>query len=459
MDCSLRLTQGQHAQLKAHLFPGDGNESVALLLCGRREGSERKILTVHDILPIPDADCTSRSPERVTWPTHRVDQLVARAYGNRRAIVKIHSHPTGYGQFSQTDDYSDRTLFASVCSLLADGLPHGSLVMMPTGEIFGRLVGDGAILESIATIMVVGDDIKIWGEGSGGRSEVFVLRHAQAFGRRTTNLLRSCSVAVIGCSGTGSIVVELLARLGVGRVVLIDPDVVEEKNLNRIVSSGKEDSYLATPKVQVLAKSIARMGFGTEVQPIQSNLVDADAVRAVAGCDFVFGCMDGYEGRHVLSRLATFYTLPYFDVGVRLDADGFGGIAGISGAVHYLQPGLSTMIDRGVFTMKQVEADGLRRTDPEMYRRQKREGYIRGIVEDRPAVISVNTFYAALCVNEFLARLHAYRNQDNGYYAELGVSLAEMQFYPEPESRVASSLSRNVGAGDVVPLLGMPSLS
>ena len=53
----------------------------------------------------------------------------------------------------------------------------------------------------------------------------------------------------------------------------------------------------------------------------------------------VFGCTDGAEARHILSRLATFYSMPCIDVGVRRDTDGHGGISGISGAVHYLQPG------------------------------------------------------------------------------------------------------------------------
>ena len=48
------------------------------------------------------------------------------------------------------------------------------------------------------------------------------------------------SIAVVGCSGTGSPVIEQLARLGVGRLVLVDPDRVEEKNLNRIVNATRE---------------------------------------------------------------------------------------------------------------------------------------------------------------------------------------------------------------------------
>jgi hypothetical protein len=290
-------------------------------------------------------------------------------------------------------------------------------------------------------------------------SDGFTMRHAQAFGSGTTEILRSLAVAVIGCSGTGSIVVEQLARLGVCRLLLVDPDTIEEKNLNRILNTGKEDAYLSRPKVHALASAIARMGLGQEVVPLQNNLIKSDIVKAIAECDIVFGCMDGVEGRHMLNRLATFYTMPYFDVGVRLDADGQGGINQISGAAHYLQPGGSSLLSRGVYDMDRVNAEEIRRTNPELYHRRIGEGYLRGVEEDRPAVISVNMFFAALIVNDFLARIHPYRNQANGDYACISASLAELQFYPEAESAPCQILERHVGRGDVIPLLERPALS
>lgn len=459
MRYSLRLTEAQHSELRAHLFPGDGNEAVAILLCGRREGESRHIFTVRKIVTVP-YDLCDRHPHRVTWPTSFVEQLVMETWGKRQAIIKVHCHPNGCRQFSTDDNTSNRTLFASVTSLLGDGMPHASVIMLPKGEMFGRVLGDdGKVVGAIDSITTVGADICIYPRSGPAHTPEFAKRHAQAFGRGTTELLRGLAVAVIGCSGTGSIVAEQLARLGVGRLVLVDPDTVEEKNLNRILNAGMEDAYLRRPKVSVLASAIARMGLGQSVRPLHTNLIDPAAVRAVAECDAVFGCMDGAEGRHMLNRLATFYTIPYVDVGVRLDADGNGGIAAITGAVHYLQPGKSSLHSRGVYNMERVEAEEMRRTDPEMYRRQVKEGYLRGVNEDRPAVISVNMFFASLAVNDFLARLHPYRNHSNADYACISGNLCETQLFPEGEATHCDMLQRHVGRGDVTPLLERPSLS
>lgn len=459
MKYSLRMTEAQHSELRSHLFPGDGNEAVGLLLCGRRTGVDRHVFMVRKIVPVPHDVC-DRRPDRITWPTDAIDRLIEDAYGNGLAIVKVHSHGMGYRQFSPADDRSDLVLFASITSILDDALPHASLIMLPNGEMFGRVLEEGGkVLAPVDSIMSVGDNLRIWTERHTSTIDSFACRHAQAFGSGTTGLLRGLSIAIVGCSGTGSIVLEQLARLGVGRLVLIDPDVVEERNLNRILNTGKEDAYLNRPKVQVMASAVARMGLGQEVIALQANLSTPEAVRRVAECDVVFGCMDGVEGRHLLNRLATFYTMPYFDVGVRLDADGRGGIDRISGAVHYLQPGLSSLLSRGVYNMARVEAEEMRRTNPDMYHRQVKEGYLRGVDEDRPAVISVNMLFASLVVNDFLARLHPYRNEPNSEFAYIGGSLSEMQFYLEAEGLPCPVLSRHIGKGDVVPLLERSALS
>jgi ThiF family/Prokaryotic homologs of the JAB domain len=459
MKFTLRMTSSQHSALHAHLFPGDGKEAVALLHCGRRAGADRHVFTVRQVVPIP-YDACDRHVDRITWPTALVEQLLADSYGKSQAIVKVHSHGAGYRLFSSLDDLSDQRLFASVTGFLGDDQPHASLLMFPDGELKGRVLGDdGAVLDNLSSVSVSGENLRFWKHADSTTVDGFMLRHAQAFGGGTTALLKTLSVAVIGCSGTGSIVIEQLARLGVGRLVLVDPDVIEEKNLNRILNSGKEDAYLRRPKVHVMASAIAKMGLGQEVVPIFGNLIDPEVVRTVAECDIAFGCMDGVEGRHLLNRLATFYNMPYFDVGVRLDADGAGGIERIAGAVHYLQPGRSSLLSRNVYSMARVDAEEMRRTNPDLYRQQIKEGYLRGVEEDRPAVISVNMFFASLMVNEFLARVHPYRNQANEGYAYVGANLSEMQFYPEEESSVCSLLERHIGRGDVEPLLERTVLS
>ena len=459
MKIKLRLTQTQHAALKRHLLPGDGLEAVAVALCGRRRSRERHCLTVRSVVPIPYDECKVRTPDRVTWSTQRLVPLLEEASRRDLAVLKIHSHPGGYPQFSSVDDESDADLFNSVFGWTDSSYPHASAVMLPDGRMFGRAILPDGAFQPLHSILVPGSDLNFWCSESGGSLPAFSQRHAQVFGAGTTRRLREMSVAVIGCSGTGSPVIEQLARLGVGRLVIVDPDHIEEKNLNRILNASREDAYLKRPKVEVMARAIAATGFATELDIVPEDLATPGAIKAVAECDAVFGCMDGVEGRHLLNRLAAYYVLPYFDVGVKLVADGRGGVDEACGAVHYLRPDGSTLLDRKVYTMDQIRAAGLRRTDPAAYREQLMAGYIHGVAEDRPAVISINMQMASIAVNEFLARLHPYRYDDNADSAVVRASFIQGTEYREPEGVSSGMFFPHIGKGDVRPLLSMPELS
>jgi len=97
-------------------------------------------------------------------------------------------------------------------------------------------------------------------------TEEALLRNRQLFGEGTMRRLKKLSVAVVGYSGTGSFVVEALARLGVGRLVIIEYDVVEKKNLNRILNTTHEDADAKRLKTEVARRAITAMGLNTEVR-------------------------------------------------------------------------------------------------------------------------------------------------------------------------------------------------
>jgi len=459
MRIKLRLSERDHETLRQHLLPGDGLEAVAVALCGRRRSHSDHCLTVRSIVPIPCDECKVRTPDRVTWSTQRLIPLLEEAAKRDLGILKIHSHPGGYAQFSSVDDESDSDLFNSVFGWTDSAFPHASAVMLPDGRMFGRAILPNGSFQPLYSILVPGNNIHFWMSKYSGSLPAFAQRHAQLFGAGTTRRLREMAVAVVGCSGTGSPVIEQLARLGIRRLVLVDPDRVEVKNLNRILNASREDAYLKRLKVEVMARAIAHMGFGTEVEIISEDLATPRAVKAVAECDVVFGCMDSVEGRHLLNRLSTFYLLPYFDLGVKLVADGAGGIDEALGAVHYVRPDGSTLQDRRVYTADQLKAAGLRRTDPKAYREQLKAGYIKGVEEDRPAVISINMQLASTAVNEFLARLHPYRYDDNADFAVVRTSFIQGANYRESESQSSGTFFRQIGKADVRPLLSMPELS
>jgi len=462
---TLTLSGDQYTHLKSFLFPGDGKEAVAFLLCGRRAGDRRHRLMVQEVHWIPYEQCPVRTPVRVTWDTDAIVPVLERATAKGLTVIKVHSHPTGYGQFSATDDASDRQLLPMVRGWVEADVPHGSVVILPEGDMFGRFMDAAGEFHVLTSINVVSDEMLFWYPDS-GRSKIpdFAASHAQAFDQGTIERLQRLSIAVIGVSGTGSPMIEQLMRLGVGELVIVDDDSVEDRNINRIINSTMDDTkHGGRLKVDVIGDAIERSGLGTKVIRLPLNLWNPDVVEAVAQCDIVFGCMDTIDGRYLLNALSTYYTIPYFDIGVRLDAvrNGInkGRIREVCGTINYLMPGRSSLMSRELFSMKDVAIAGLRRNDPRAFEQQLKDGYIRGAVGHRPAVISVNMLAASLAVNEFLARLHPFREEPNTVFASVTFSLASMEIIADPDEGICEILGGKVGFGDVFPLLGMIELS
>ena len=461
---NLSLSGDQHEQLRSFLFPADGKEAVALLLCSRRDGDRCQRLVVREVHDIPYDNCSERTATRVTWSPDYIVPMLDRATEENFSVIKVHSHPNGYAAFSPTDDEGDARLLPMIRGWVEADIPHGSAVMLPDGKMFGRVLCYDSKLESIDCISVIGDDLHFWYVDAGStKTPSFLASQAQIFDEGTIERLQRLSIAVVGASGTGSPVIEQLMRLGVGELVIVDDDHMEDRNVNRILNSTMQDVAEERPKVDVLADAIERVGLKTRVIKIDRNLWNPDVVRAVAQCDVLFGCMDSIDGRFLLNTLATYYTLPYFDIGVKIQAvpcgPDKGRIREVCGTVNYLRPGKSSLISRGLFTMSEVAAAGLRRNDPVAHSQQVKDGYITGAVAQRPAVISVNMFAASLAVNEFLARLHPFREERNHNYAAVTFSLASMELILDPEENICEIMTGNVGKGDVKPLLGLLELA
>jgi len=460
MQYNFKISEIHSNQIDNHLYPGDGLEAVAILICGRKSSKNLETFLVHKTILIPHADCT-REPDFINWPTNLLLNELPEAVNKNQAIFKIHSHPGGFDQFSEIDDASDKEMFSSLYGWFENDKPHGSLVLLPDGKIFGRVVTEDLMFKNIQKVSKVGYTLKIYQKNEKDKIEEISLRNRQTFGEGTVSLLREMKIGIVGCSGTGSPVIEQLARLGVGSLILIDPDIIEFKNLNRILNSTFEDAEKAKTKVSVIEDSINKIGFNTNVRSFDTNLYDdGEAISELSSCDFLFGCMDSIDGRHLLNTIASFYLIPFIDIGVKLVSDKKGSIDQIFGSIHYVQPGKSSLRTRGVYNDEELRAASLLRVNPEEFKEQKKSGYITDIVVEAPAVISINMLASSLAINEFLSRVHNVKNDSLDNFDIIRFSLTDYYFLNEKSNYDDDVfLNKFIGRGDVVPLLNMPELS
>lgn len=443
-----------HAALEAHLFPQDGCEAASLLLCARVEGRRDKYLG-QEVIPVPYEACSRRTATSLTWPGDYVETAIDHASAKGLAVLCVHSHPGGLFGFSSADDASDRVLMPSI--RLGTDMPAGSAIMVPGGAIKARLY-HGPNSEPIDLVMATGDDIRCWWDHGDDAPHL----PPMAFTSQMTSWLGRLSAVVIGVSGTGSIVAEQLARLGFGEIILIDFDKIEPRNLNRILNSTSEQAERGALKVDMFPDAIRRHRSDCEVIAVPKTITDRDAVLAAINADVIFSCVDSAEGRHVADRIAAYFAMPLFDVGVAIPTrQSHNGpvIAEVCGRIDYVQPGGSTLYDRGVYTAAILEAEYLARSAPDAFAQRLSEGYIRGVQEQAPSVISLNMRAASAMVMEFIARTFPFRHGPNGEKARTIFMLGDADEEFTSEAAFSRSGAFPIAAGAIAPLLGLPVLT
>src|SRR5580704_17790869 len=94
-------------------------------------------------------------------------------------------------------------------------------------------------------------------------------------------------VAVVGVGATGAAAAGLLARAGVGRLILIDRDFVEPSNLQRQVLFDEEDARAALPKAEAARRHLERLNSGVHVTAYVTDLVPANAESLLAGAQIL----------------------------------------------------------------------------------------------------------------------------------------------------------------------------
>jgi molybdopterin/thiamine biosynthesis adenylyltransferase len=120
-------------------------------------------------------------------------------------------------------------------------------------------------------------------------------------------LFRSRAV-IIGCGGLGGYVIEELARLGVGNLVLIDSDVIEEHNLNRQILSTAD--VLARPKVDVAYERVKTINPAVNVTPVKTFFSSENGRDLVMGADVVLDGLDTIPARLELAQICHELSIP-----------------------------------------------------------------------------------------------------------------------------------------------------
>jgi molybdopterin/thiamine biosynthesis adenylyltransferase len=141
--------------------------------------------------------------------------------------------------------------------------------------------------------------------------------------------ISSATVMIIGAGATGNEVVKNLVLAGIGKILLIDYDIIEKSNLNRCIlfnfQSKKETAY----KVDVVKHTCNALNPETKIVPIKKDLNDIDK-SLYKKADIVCSCLDNVEARIQANNYAYYNGKPFIDSGIE---EFFGSVQSIFSGV------------------------------------------------------------------------------------------------------------------------------
>lgn len=368
-------------------------ESAGIALATPVETAGRVRLLIRHVRLPEEAQYLERGPARVVLTPEFVAKATREAREQKLALVFFHSHPfTERARFSVVDDDGEAVLKAFVDRRAPD-LPHAAWVI-GTRLSQARLLGSRTSIEVMRagpSVAVVSEPERASGPFTEGLSQYD--RQIRVLGEASQTLLQSVKVGIVGLGGTGSIVAQQLAHLGVSDFKFIDPDVIEASNLNRVAGATLAD--VGIPKVDVAASLVKRIQPKATVRKVQDSVLRNAILPELLDCDVLFCCTDSHGSRYVLNEIAHRFVIPCFDCGVVI-AVADGRVTHVSGRAQMLSPGLACLTCSSLLDAESVRRDLLsdfeRASDP----------YIVGAQGVQPAVVSINAVVSSLTVTMFL---------------------------------------------------------
>jgi molybdopterin/thiamine biosynthesis adenylyltransferase len=382
-------------------------ETAGVLLVGIARHGDQLRLLARELHWVPDDQYAVREGDRLSIRSGGYTHALARAEEIGAVAIWLHTHPGGWPVNSVWDDAVDAEL-AEVFGVRTGQSFYASLVFSPSEsglfDFSGRVYRDGEVL-SVSHAWTVGPRFRLIGAvDTPATDQIPPLfdRQVRAFGGGIQKVLRGLRVAVVGGGGTGSSVVEQLARLGVGDLLIVDPDAIEDTNLTRVY--GSSPATVGDSKALSLAQHVEHIAPHVAVRSIVGKTTEQSVAAALVDSDLIFGCSDDNAGRLILSRLSSYYLIPVIDCGVLLSSRN-GTLLGIDGRITIMSPGYPCLICRNRIDLARAAAEQL---NPEERRQRQDEGYAPELGRVEPAVVTFTTLVAGFAVAEFVERLTGY---------------------------------------------------
>jgi hypothetical protein len=355
---SVAFTATTDAELAAHLDKGPDQEDLCFAYWRPSRGWRRMTAIVNELVIPGDEERILQGNVAFTA------EYLARVLDERpegAGIALLHSHlGPGWQGMSGDDIVAERDRLAGAV-WGQSGLPVLGLTRATDGAWSARfwLRTAPRVYERrwVESVRVVGrrvrttyhPDVRVPGVADAQVATVSV------WGEAAQADLARARVGIVGLGSVGSIVAEALARVGFTKLMLLDFDFLEERNLDRTAGASAPDLAAGLSKVAVAARNVTKAATDRdlELQVVEASLLDTEGLLAALDCDVLISCVDRPWPRHLLNAIAYAHLIPVVDGGIAAAVKPDGTPLHVDWRIHTIGPGNACL----------VCLDALRRSD------------------------------------------------------------------------------------------------
>ena len=306
------------SHLLQHFQRGEVQEDLCFGLWTPSTGLHRRTAIVTDLI-VPSA-AERGLHGNASFEGAYLARATRAAVAKGKGLVFMHSHPSsGWQDMSEPDIHAERDRIADTAR--ATGKPLVGMTVGTDGHWSARFWEHAKPKRTCHWCRKVRvlhkTRLAVWRRPDGGKRD----RHRQhrtvdSWGERKQRDLEALCIGVVGVGSVGSVVAEGLARVGVREFVLIDHDIVEEHNLDRLLNAHMKDIGRLKTDVAEDAIKAASTANRVLVANYPRKVQNREAYAAARDCDILVSCVDSPVARDLLNRIAHRDGVPVIDGGV-----------------------------------------------------------------------------------------------------------------------------------------------
>lgn len=356
------LTQEAHDSasdyLLRHVNAGHMQEDLCFALWRPSTGANRKVAIIFEIVPPTTGDRNLHG--NASFEPSYLTRAIRTAIQQGAGLAFMHNHFSGGWQdMSVPDIVAERDRISPAAR--ATGLPLVGLTLGTDQSWSARFwTWDGSSFNRTwcEKVRVVGRRFRVtFKQRPTGKRRRLLQRTVDTWGDKRQRDLSGLHFGIVGVGSVGCVIAESLARMGMERLTIIDPDRVEAHNLDRLLYASEDD--IGSLKVDIVAQHASRSATAAKfnVQNFALPIQDDRAFAAALDCDILFSAVDRPLPKDLLNHVAYAHCIPVISGGVFIDNKPDGTLGQAAWGVTTIGPMYRCLRCDGQYTSSDVVLD------------------------------------------------------------------------------------------------------